>query len=631
VACTLAPILGRRFPATSAVLAVVAVAAYQAMTDDPNGGFVVGATLLAFFYLGRDHPGTSSVRRLLGVMGLALPAVIGASVSSHDSAISGLGTWFVIIVVPTAVGRVAERRQRLVNRLEQVSEALRRDQLRAADAAAALERARVARELHDVVAHYVTVMVIQAGAARSVCTADPDAGRAALDAVETAGRRALYELRRVLGALRRGPDDWPDGAIGLAQFHELCESVRATGVRATLAVTHVGELTVDCAQAAYRVVQEALTNVVRHAPGAHATVVIRTCDEVEVEITDDGGRNRVGSRSLPPSGYGLAGMAERVAWVGGTVEVGPLPWGGFRVAATFPMRPQEAVPHDVVREARWTAAAAGADLVARHRDWQPLQRWLDPAAAAVFVVALGIDAGLRASGTARVPSIVLGVVLGVLVLWRRRNPMVYLLATLAVTAVLTLVSETVSADPLFGVFALVVPTYTVAAWLPQRRAALAFAIWASGAAVHASRGHSPAGHFVGALVAACVVFAVGRLTRAQRTLAAELNARNAELAAERDNRAGVAVINERIRIARDLHVLIARTITAMVVQAATARELVSADRAAAYTAAAEVERSGREVLTQMRRVLGVLRADRSVPLLPPAAVDLPAPASVVPA
>jgi signal transduction histidine kinase len=268
--------------------------------------------------------------------------------------------------------------------------------------------------------------------------------------------------------------------------------------------------------------------------------------------------------------------------------------------------------------------------VSRHRVWPALRRWFDPLIAAVFALALGIDAGLRASGTVRVPSIVLGIVLGALVGSRRRRPMVYLLATLAVTGLLTLVSETVSADPLFGAFALVVPTYSVAAWLPQRRAALGFAIWACGAALHAVHDHSPIGQFMGALVAAAVVFSVGRLSRAQRTLTAELETRNAALAAQRDRRARVAVIDERIRIARDLHLLIAQTITAMVVQAGTAKALVRSDHVRAYAAAAEVERSGREVLARMRRVLGVLRAERSVPLQPPPAVDLHSLVSVVP-
>jgi signal transduction histidine kinase len=260
-----------------------------------------------------------------------------------------------------------------------------------------------------------------------------------------------------------------------------------------------------------------------------------------------------------------------------------------------------------------------------------LRRWSDPAAAAVVAVALGVDAGLRADGKARVPAILLAILLGVLVLWRRERPIAYLLATLAVTGVLTVISASVSADSLFGVFALVVPTYTAGAWLPRGRAGLALAIWTAGAAVHAARDHSPLGQFVGALVMAVVVFAVGRLTRSQRTLAEELDARSAVLAAQRDTRARIAALNERTRIARDLHVLIAETIPTMVVHAETARELVRYDRGRAYTAAAEVERSGREVLTQMRRVLGVLRADRSVPLQPPPAVDVPVPAAVAPA
>jgi signal transduction histidine kinase len=628
VGCTLAPSLGRRCPAISAMLAVGAVATYQVVTDDPNGGFVVAATVLACYYLGRDHPGTASARRLLAVVGVAFPAVLVASLSDHDSGVSALGTWFVLVVVPTGVGRVVQRRQRLVTRLGQAAEALQVDQLRAADSASALERARVARELHDVVAHYVSVMVIQAGAARTVSVTNPEAGRAALDAVEAAGRRALDELRRVLGVLRRGPDDRTDSAVNLTRIRELCESVSAAGVHVTLTATDVGDLAVQSSQAAYRIVQEALTNVARHAPGAHAAVVIRRCnDELDLVVTDDGGRTHPEPSSLPRGGHGLVGMAERAAWLGGSLRAGPRPEGGFRVTARFPVRLTIGPEHDVLADAPWPPAA-GSDDMTHHRDWMVIRRWFDLGAAAVIAVALGINAGLRVDGNARVPSVLLGVILGVLVRWRRERPMAYLLATLAVTVVLTVISASVSADLLFGVFALVVPTYTAGAWLPRGRAGLVLAIWAADAAVHAARDQSPLGQFIGALVMAVVVFAVGRLTRSQRTLAEELDARNAMLAAQRDTRARVAALNERTRIARDLHVLIAETITSMVVQAETASELVHSDHARAYTAAAEVERSGREVLTQMRQVLGVLRADRSVPLQPPPSVDVLLPAAV---
>jgi signal transduction histidine kinase len=246
--------------------------------------------------------------------------------------------------------------------------------------------------------------------------------------------------------------------------------------------------------------------------------------------------------------------------------------------------------------------------------------------AAGFAVILAIDAGLHAAGSARVPCIVLAFTLGAAVGWRRSRPLAYVTATLALTGAVTVVSASLAAGPLFGAFVLVVPTYTVAASLPQRRAAIGLAIWTAGATLHAVLGHISPSRLAGSLVAAAVVFAVGRLSRAQRALAAELEARNAELAAQRDSRAHVAVLAERNRIARDLHLLIAQTITAMVVQAAAAKELVRVDLARAPVAAAAVEQAGREVLTRMRRVLGVLRANRLVPLQPhPAATTIAVP------
>jgi signal transduction histidine kinase len=630
VGCTLAPLIGRSFPASSALLAVTAIATYQGLTDDPNGGFVVAATVLAFYYLGRDHPGTASIRRIAAVIGLALPAVLAASFSNLDSAANAIGTWCVLVVVPTAVGRIADRRQQLVIGLGHAAKALDLEQRQAAEVAATLERARVARELHDVVAHYVSVMVIQAGAARTVSTTEPEAGHVALEAVEAAGRRALDELRQVVGTLRHGPDDGPDRVVDLAQIHELCESIRAAGVQPTLNAADLSALSVDSRQAVYRIVQEALTNVARHAPGAHATVTILTSeDSVDVVVTDDGGRAHPAGWSLASGGHGLVGMTERVSWLGGTVEAGPRPGSGFRVAAHLPAQSALAPRHDTVPETSWPATSTS--VANRLRGWTRLQPWLDPIAAVASAIGLGLDIGLRTSGASQLPSVALGLVLGALMVWRRSRPMTYFLATVAVVAALASLSGTLSTDPVLGAFTLVVPTYSVAAWLSRRRAAVAMVIWTTAAAVHAAHDHSPVGRFVGAVVAALVIFAVGRLTRAQRALRAELDARTAALIAQHDNRARVAVIEERTRIARDLHLLIAQTITAMVVQAETAKELVRFDYARAYSTVANVERSGREVLSQMRRVLGVLRADRSVPLQPSPAVDIPAPKAMAPA
>lgn len=585
VACTLAPLLGRRFPGGAAIAASSAVTVYQAVTNDPNGDFVVAATVLAFYYLGRDHPGIGTPRRTSSVVCAALPLFLVASSADHDGIANGLGTWVVLSIAPTAVGLIVRRRQQLLADLAHAADALRRDQLRAADAATALERARVARELHDVVAHHVSVMVIQAGAARTIWDADPKAARTALEQVETAGRRALDDLRQVLGPVRRGQDDSPDRAIDLELIEEMCGSLRGAGVDASLIESsELGALSPQVGQATYRIVQEALTNIARHAPGATATVRLRTGEaDIEVEVRDDGGRSRHALHALPSSGHGLVGMRERAAWVGGTVEAGPQTSGGFRVAARLPLRPPRSL----------AAARTGNTS------------WLQ-----------GGEVAQPADGADSKASRLLAAL--------RQRAMALVMAVLVVALIVTIASPGVSSNGAFGIVTLAVPAYIAGAWLPRNRAALALAIWLGGAALHASLDHDSAARLIGAAVMAAVVFTAGCIMRSQQMLRAELHRRNAILAAQRDERAQAAVINERTRIARDLHFLVAQTITSMVVQAQTARQLASSEAKRACGVAAQLEQSGRDVLTQMRRVLGVLRADRSVPLRPTTAVSRPA-------
>jgi signal transduction histidine kinase len=200
------------------------------------------------------------------------------------------------------------------------------------------EQARIARELHDVIAHSVAVIVVQAGAAGDVFDTRPDQARAALRSIEDTGRDALRELRRLLGAVR------PDGAEvpvppqpGLAQLDELAQPLRAAGL--TVLVNHVGtpsELPAGVDLSAYRIVQEALTNTLRHARATIAEVTFRyRSDAFEIEVVDDG--RGVPGRSGAGTGFGLVGMRERAALLGGSLEAGPTAHGGFRVHARLPL------------------------------------------------------------------------------------------------------------------------------------------------------------------------------------------------------------------------------------------------------------------------------------------------------
>jgi signal transduction histidine kinase len=228
--------------------------------------------------------------------------------------------------VPLVLGRMTFNRRRRVLR----------DRELATREAVAAERAAIARELHDVVAHHMSVMVVQAGAARAVGESDPAAASDALRQIETSGRTGLAEMRRLLGILKAdGDGDGRAPQPGLADLGELLDSMRATG----LAVEAIVEgsprpLPPGVDLSAYRIVQEALTNTLRHAGGASARVLVRyEPDALELEIADDG----LGPPDGPSTqGHGLIGMRERAQLFGGAFEAGPRPGGGFLVRARLP-------------------------------------------------------------------------------------------------------------------------------------------------------------------------------------------------------------------------------------------------------------------------------------------------------
>ncbi|MFV2101482.1 sensor histidine kinase [Micromonospora sp. LOL_024] len=204
------------------------------------------------------------------------------------------------------------------------------------------ERLRIARELHDMVAHSIGVIAIQAGVGARVIDSQPAQARAALATIEAASRDTLAGLRRTLGTLRRGDgESAPVHPVpGLADLDRLVAAAGDAGVRVELREHGERAVPAEVGLAAFRIVQEALTNVVRHAGvGACRVVVERGDQAVTVEVVDDGGGGPIGVE-----GHGLIGMRERVRAVGGRFRAGPRPEGGFRVAACLPVPPEKARP-----------------------------------------------------------------------------------------------------------------------------------------------------------------------------------------------------------------------------------------------------------------------------------------------
>jgi signal transduction histidine kinase len=244
--------------------------------------------------------------------------------------------WFVGV-------SVRERRRYLAGQAEQAAQRLQAEAERNRQAVRE-ERVRIARELHDVVAHSLGVVTIQAGVGRRLGAASPAEALRALSAVEVTGRSALQELRRILGLLR--DDETPQPSLapapGIADLGELAEVVRAAGTPVSLTVTgDVAALPPAAALTVYRIIQEALTNVVKHADGAAAAVrVAAGPDGVRLAVRNDG-RAEVPGRAAADPGvagqHGIVGMRERAAVFGGTLDAGPAPGGGFQVTAFLPV------------------------------------------------------------------------------------------------------------------------------------------------------------------------------------------------------------------------------------------------------------------------------------------------------
>nr|MDT0656760.1 sensor histidine kinase [Micromonospora sp. DSM 115978] len=286
---------------------------------------IVGIAILALYSVGRYA--TSSRWSYLGAGGTLALVVIGDRADGLPPADSTAGL-LVTLLVWYAGRRIRFRGQR----------AAQLERERAADARRAVveERTRIARELHDVVAHRVSMMTVQAGAAKVVAYDDPAAARSAMEAVENTGRQALDELRHLLTVLRPDAgDDRLGPQPGLADLPRLVDQLRDAGLEVSLTTAGVPtDLPTRVNLSAYRIVQEALTNVLRHAgPGARAEVRLSAdSHRLGITVADDGRGGVAGA------GHGIVGMRERALLLGGSLDAGHRPGGGFQVTARLPVR-----------------------------------------------------------------------------------------------------------------------------------------------------------------------------------------------------------------------------------------------------------------------------------------------------
>jgi signal transduction histidine kinase len=322
---TAAVAVRRRFPTIAGVTGGVLVAVVAAFWGPPQVISQAIAWICTLYGLAvwasprRFAVGAATV----AVAGFASGAAVGPTAANGVP--WGLGTLVALLIA-----------RRVVWDREQRAQIAERERDVAGREAVVEERARIARELHDVIAHNVSMIVVQAGAERRVLDGASASTHEVLQTIEQIGRGALTEMRRLLGMLRSDADDALAPQPGLGDVPRLVTQVREAGLPVDLRIDgERRELPVGIELSAYRIVQEALTNALKHAGEAHAAVRIRYGDDsLELEIVDDGAEE---ANRLAGGGHGLVGMRERVALYGGRFDASPNPGGGFVVRAKLPI------------------------------------------------------------------------------------------------------------------------------------------------------------------------------------------------------------------------------------------------------------------------------------------------------
>jgi signal transduction histidine kinase len=333
------PVAFRRLAPVRAIAIGVAISLpYIAVYGSVNSLASLLAGLVLIYSVGRHTEG----RALLAGSAIGLFSVV---LQGLGGTFQSLTDWvFALILMGAAlIFGIALRVQ--VERsiaLAIAADRAQREQEATAQAAVQEERARIARELHDVVAHNVGLIVLQAGGARSVLDSDPERARAALRQVEETGRQTLTEMRHLVGILREDEGEERQPLPRLERLPALVDEARAAGLTVDLVVEGPRvELPAGLELAAYRLIQEALTNVRKHAPAAHARVRLAyQIDRLRIDVTNDGGPSGAAAataRNASDPGHGLIGMRERVQVYGGRMQTGVMPGGGFQVEVTLPI------------------------------------------------------------------------------------------------------------------------------------------------------------------------------------------------------------------------------------------------------------------------------------------------------
>ena len=536
--------------------------------------------------------------------GIAICVLASAGMGSLNT--STVFEYGLPVALAAAAGFLVARQRGLAERLAAATACRRAEEELRLAIAMMRERNRVARELHDVVAHGVSVMVVQAGVARITLAAEPDLARVALEEVATAGRAAMAELRPIMGAMTIGDRDGPGPPFGIDGVAALVERRRVGGLAVRLNVTggdHDLPAAVDAT--VYRLVQEALTNVVKHAPTGDASVdVMIEPGSVNVAVRNSPPDVPAVSAAAVASGHGLLGMRERVESCGGHLSYGPHADGGFEVSARIPLSAaSQDGPHPLGRR-----VGSMIEWTRRFGPWPGV---------ITALCALSIDAYASPDRRGSLAlNVGLAACMSLPLIWRRRSPLLFLIVVNLLALPISNGLTSINNPTLVSTYVFVVPVWTVAAWSAAPAAVAGLALTAGFYAGEGLYWHLGAGSVGSNVVVAAVLWIAGRVLRGQRLMAADLRQTNTALEAEQRAREVLTLAEERTRMVARLHTLVAEEVSAMIVAAESVRELVGTEAGAAAASIGEIERTGRQSLTQLREILGVLRSEYDPDPLP---------------
>jgi len=613
IACALAATTSvgwrTRSPEAAVVVAGAGLAGYAWLTGAQPVLAEPLALLLAMYTAGSRGISRRQLSQLgaLAAYGIAACALVDAANGPFSLSVLGVHA-LPVVIAPAAAGLLVARQRELAGRLAAAAEQLRAGEEARLAFVRTRERNRVARELHDVVAHGVSVMVVQAGVARITVADEPDLARAALAEVMGAGQAALAELRRILGIMDAA-DHAAGPPFGVAGIMALAERRRAGGlpVRISVAGNDPG-LPAAVDAALYRLVQEALTNVVKHA-GSAATDVNIAIEPAVVRVRV--GNSAPGSDAVTVgagSGHGLAGMRERVESCQGRLWYGPQPGGGFEVQARFPLPP-----------AGIAADGAGARRPVEQA-WAPagwaigrLRTAGARAGAAVTLAVLCADA--CASADRRGPlalNIALVAGMSLALLWWRRCPLWFLLAVNLLALPVSNGLASIDNPTLVSTYVFAVPVWAVAAWSGTGAAVTGLALTAAFDAGEGMYWHLGGSSIVANVLLAGALWIAGRAVRRQRLMAADLELTRSILEAEQQALEELTLAAERSGTVTRLNSLVDEEVSAMMAAAGAVKDQISGGPAAtdgAVAAIGEIEQAGRQGMARLREIVGLLRSE----------------------